>query len=175
MQETMMAKVKAEGANFVSRLSLKGLKGLRAGANASVLGACLLVSACGIFGGGGEKVAPFESRVTAIGVNGYLWQATLDTLIFMPLVETDSNAGLILTDWYTAPNNADERVKVAVRFFSQRLRSDAVRVSVVRQERVAGEWVAASVQASTALQIEEAILTQARRLRIEAETGDAQS
>ena len=35
------------------------------------------------------------SKVTTIGVNAYLWRASLETLSFMPLVQTDSNGGVI--------------------------------------------------------------------------------
>lgn len=137
-------------------------------ATVMAVGLSLFVSACGLFGGDGDR-QPFETGPTQIGVNGYLWQASLDTLEFMPLSQSDPGAGLILTDWYTAPDNVDERVKVTVRFLTDALRSDAVKVTVVRQRRETGTWVNAPVQASTSLQIEEAILTQARRLRIERE------
>lgn len=125
------------------------------------------LSACGIFSGDG-KSQPFESRATVMGVNGYLWQAALDTLAFMPITSAEQSNGLILTDWYVAPDNANERVKVTVRFLSNELRSDAVRVIVTRQMKQNDTWVATSVQASTPLQIEESILVQARRLRIDA-------
>ena len=39
------------------------------------------------------------SRVTTIGVNSYLWRASLETLSFMPLLQTDSTGGVIVTDW----------------------------------------------------------------------------
>lgn len=43
------------------------------------------------------------SKVTTIGVNSYLWRASLDTLSFMPMAQTDSNGGVIVTDWYVNP------------------------------------------------------------------------
>jgi hypothetical protein len=67
------------------------------------------------------------SRVTTIGVNSYLWRAALETLSFMPLVQTDSNGGVIVTDWYANPNNPSERVKVTVSILDQDLRADASR------------------------------------------------
>ncbi|MGH6787094.1 MAG: DUF3576 domain-containing protein, partial [Novosphingobium sp.] len=54
------------------------------------------------------------SRVTTIGVNSYLWRASLETLSFMPLLQTDSAGGVIVTDWYANPANPGERVKVTV-------------------------------------------------------------
>ena len=89
------------------------------------------------------------SKVTAIGVNAYLWRASLDTLSFMPLVQTDSNGGVIVTDWYINPQAPTERVKV----------------TVLRQVQENGQWVAAPVQAATVQKLEDIILTKARDLR----------
>src|SRR3970040_535317 len=54
------------------------------------------------------------SLVTAIGVNSYLWRASLETLAFMPLSQADSSGGVIVTDWYANPDNPGEGVKVSV-------------------------------------------------------------
>jgi hypothetical protein len=45
------------------------------------------------------RLALPPTNVTTIGVNSYLWRASLDVL-FMPLLQTDSNGGVIVTDWY---------------------------------------------------------------------------
>ena len=105
------------------------------------------------------------SRVTTIGVNSYLWRAALETLSFMPLVQTDSNGGVIVTDWYANPNNPSERVKVTVSILDQDLRADALRVAASRQVAQAGTWVDAPVQAATVQKLEDIILTRARDLR----------
>ncbi len=65
------------------------------------------------------------SKVTTIGVNAYLWRASLDTLSFMPLLQTDSNGGVIVTDWYVNPSAPTERMKVTVTILDQDLRADA--------------------------------------------------
>ena len=46
-----------------------------------------------------------------IGVNGYLWRASLDTLAFMPLASADPYGGVVITDWYANPEKPDERFK----------------------------------------------------------------
>jgi hypothetical protein len=79
--------------------------------------------------------------VTTIGVNAYLWRASLETLSFMPLVQTDSNGGVIVTDWYANPNAAGERMKVTVTILDQDLRADALRVAASRQVSQNGQWV----------------------------------
>lgn len=105
------------------------------------------------------------SRVTTIGVNSYLWRASLEALSFMPLVQTDSNGGVIVTDWYTNPRNPAERMKVTVTILDQDLRADAVRVAASRQLAENGLWVDAPVQAATVQKLEDIILTKARDLR----------
>ncbi len=105
------------------------------------------------------------SKVTTIGVNSYLWRASLDTLSFMPLLQTDSNGGVIVTDWYTNPANPGERIKVTVTILDQDLRADAVRVAASREIAQGGGWVAAPVQAATVQKLEDIILTKARDLR----------
>jgi len=106
------------------------------------------------------------SKVTQIGVNAYLWRATLDTLSFMPLLQTDSNGGVIVTDWYANPKNPGERVKVTVSILDQDLRADAVRVVASRQVlQQGGVWLDAPVEAATTQKLEDVILTRARDLR----------
>ncbi|MEL6875100.1 MAG: DUF3576 domain-containing protein [Pseudomonadota bacterium] len=105
------------------------------------------------------------SQVTTIGVNSYLWRATLDSLSFMPLTQTDSNGGVILTDWYVNPENPAERMKLNVSILDQDLRADALRVAASRQVRSGNSWVDAPVQAATTQKLEQIILTKARDLR----------
>jgi hypothetical protein len=111
------------------------------------------------------------SQVTTIGINSYLWRASLDTLSFMPLVQTDSNGGVIVTDWYANPGNPGERVKVTVTILDQDLRADALRVAASRQVSQGGAWVDAPVQAATVQKLEDIILTKARDLRRSTVTG----
>jgi hypothetical protein len=130
----------------------------------AVLGAAALaLAACGGRDRPRAELAP--SQVTQIGVNGYLWRATLETLSFMPLLQTDSAGGVIVTDWYANPGNPGERVKLTVSILDQDLRADALRVAASRQVAQGGTWVEAPVQAATVQKLEEIILTKARDLR----------
>ena len=83
----------------------------------------------------------------------------------MPLLQTDSSGGVIVTDWYANPKNPGERVKVTVTILDQDLRADALRVAASRQVSQAGGWVDAPVQAATVQKLEDIILTRARDLR----------
>ena len=130
----------------------------------------MLLAGCG--GGGSRPSADIAaSQVTTIGVNSYLWRASLETLSFMPLLQTDSNGGVIVTDWYANPGNPGERMKVTVSILDQDLRADALRVAASRQVAQNGAWVDAPVRAATVQRLEEIILTKARDLRRSAIRG----
>ncbi len=107
-----------------------------------------------------------EGAETGIGVNAWLWRASLDTVSFMPLASADPFGGTILTDWYSAPEHADERLKLNVFILGKQLRSDGVKVRAFRQVRAKnGSWKDAAVSPETASRIEDAILARARQLR----------
>ncbi|WP_417497217.1 DUF3576 domain-containing protein [Maricaulis sp.] len=109
-----------------------------------------------------QPVAP-----EGIGVNGYLWRASLDTISFMPLSEVDPFGGVIITDWYANPQMTSERFKLTVYILDTRLRADGLAVNVFRQVREAdGGWIDAETDPQTSYEIENAILTRARQLRI---------
>ncbi|MDG6094018.1 DUF3576 domain-containing protein [Acetobacter sp. AN02] len=99
------------------------------------------------------------------GVNAYLWRGALDTLSFMPLASADAVGGFILTDWYTPPAAQGERFKITAYVLDRRLRSDALRVSVFRQQLEGGSWVDTPPSPNTASDITTKILTRARQLR----------
>ena len=109
-------------------------------------------------GGGGPGIA----------VNSFLWRASLDTVSFMPLASADPFGGVIITDWYTPPEQPAERFKVTVYILDRDLRSDGLRVAVFRQQRGErdGNWLEAAVKPETAANFENQILSRARQLRL---------
>jgi len=108
-------------------------------------------------GGGGNA---------GIGVNTFLWRASLDTVSFMPLSSADPFGGVIITDWYSPPEVPSERFKMTVYILDRQLRADGIKVSVFRQQLASGNrWVDSSVGPGTATELENAILTRARQLR----------
>lgn len=136
---------------------------------AVALGALAALAACG--GNDRPRADLAASQVTTIGVNAYLWRAALETVSFAPLLQSDSNGGVIVTDWYANPRNPNERVKMTVSILDQDLRADAVRVAASRQVAQGGQWVDAPVQAATVQKLEDIILTKARALRRQAIAG----
>jgi len=107
------------------------------------------------------------SGQATIGVNGYLWRATLDTLAFMPLASADPWGGTVITEWYVNPQKPDERFKATVYILDTRLRADGLKVTIFRQVRDAnGGWTDAPTSDQTETDIENSILTKARQLRL---------
>ena len=130
-----------------------------------------ITAACG---GGNERPRAdiAAAQTTTIGVNSYLWRASLDTLSFMPLLQTDSAGGVIVIDWYVNPNVPTERMKVTVTILDHDLRADALRVAAQRQVNQNGQWIDSPVQAATVQKLEDIILTRARDLRRAAIVSD---
>jgi len=119
-----------------------------------------------LFGGpaGGQN-----NGAAGVGVNSFLWRASLDTVSFMPLASADPFGGVIITDWFSPPETPDERFKVNVFILGRDLRADGVRASVFHQKKdAAGQWSEAPVDANTATDLENAILTRARQIRLSA-------
>ena len=122
----------------------------------------------GLFGG---TAAPAQDG-SGLGVNAFLWRATLDTVSVWPVQSADPYGGVIITDWYAPPNTPSERFKLNVYIIDRALRADGVRVAVFRQVRVGtGEWQDAPVQAETATKLEDAILMRARQMRNQTAAG----
>ena len=114
---------------------------------------------------GATIVAGGNNRLT-LGVNSFLWHASLNTLSFMPLQSADPFGGVIISDWYVAPTVPDERLKVTIYIMDRALRADGLKVVVFRQTRTANGWTDAAASAETAHRLEDSILTRARELRL---------
>ncbi len=142
----------------------KGNKGSHAGGygnNGSVFGTD------GLGLGNDAPPDPAQGNGNGIGVNSFLWRASLDTMSFMPLASADPFGGVIITDWYTPPDTRGERFKVTVYILGRELRADGLRTSVFRQALSDdGAWTDAGVEPQTGADLENAILVRARQLRI---------
>lgn len=116
-----------------------------------------------LFGGSSEQKS---GGGAALGVNSYLWRATLDTLSFMPLASADPFGGVIITDWYEDSAAKGERFKINVLILDTKLRADGIRATVFKQVRKNNGWQDVKVEPTVARDIENKILTRARELKI---------
>jgi hypothetical protein len=124
------------------------------------------------FGGGDSNdsgLRPEDRK--GVAVNAYLWRASLNTLAFMPMEQTDPFGGVIKTGWWVPPSTPNERIRVFVVILDTRLRAEALRVTVFKEEkRPTGEWEAtAALDPETVTKLENIILNKARAMKIQDE------
>ena len=122
----------------------------------------------GLFGSGdgAPGAGTGDGSSGGIGVNSYLWRASLDTISFMPVASADPFGGVIITDWYAPSDNPDERLKINLYILGRELSANGLRASVFRQVKQNGTWVDAKVGEKTARELENAVLARARELRM---------
>jgi hypothetical protein len=110
-----------------------------------------------------------DAVTNSIGVNSFLWRASIDTVAFMPITLVDPFSGVILTDWYSPPSSQSERFRVNIYILDRQLRADAVRAAVFRQQRgQRGIWTDTPIAQEVAPHLEETILSKAREMRLAA-------
>ena len=99
-----------------------------------------------------------------------LWRATLEKLDFIPLANIDYAGGVIITDWY-GDTQSNEEIKVAVRFLTNEIRSDALDVVIYKKICVENNKCKTSkVKNNTTTEIKASILRRAAVLSTEAES-----
>ena len=81
------------------------------------------VSAGDLFGG--QKGTNYE-----FSTSNPLWRATFDVIDFMPLVTVDYSGGMIITDWYTDSNTTNDSLKFTIRFLSNQIRADSLKIII---------------------------------------------
>lgn len=117
-----------------------------------------------VLSGGKDKS---EESGSPLGVNSFLWRATLDTLSFMPLASADPFGGVILTDWYEDPNARGERFKISTLILGRSLRADGINVTLFKQRfNEEKGWQDESLDKGLSRKLEDTILTRARQLRV---------
>ena len=114
----------------------------------------LLISSCGLYKKVDQRQMPDgaqakarknveEGRGVALGglinrggtnyefsTSNPIWRASLETLDFLPMSTVDYSGGIIITDWYTQDVSSNESIKITVRFLSNEIRSDSLKVQV---------------------------------------------
>jgi hypothetical protein len=120
---------------------------------------------------GGDKVSGRTVDSGGNVVNRYLWQASLDTLQFVPLISSDGPGGILVSDWYH-PKNAKDRLKIQIRIKDKELRSSALEVTVYKQLRNQSEWRDAGIDLKASRELENIILLKARDIRVKSRTDN---
>ena len=81
------------------------------------------------FGNPGMKSGQF-----GFATSNEMWRATIEILDFIPLNNADYGGGIIITDWYSENNNDSESLKIMIRFLSNEVRADGLKVTVYKKK-----------------------------------------
>ena len=120
----------------------------------------------GIFGDINNKKS--SSTSVDFASSNVMWKATLKTLDFLPLSNTDYSGGIIVYDWYSQTNNPREQIKISVRFLSNELKSDSIKVIAHKKICDSAEKCSNStLDEKFSNTVKENIITSARLLKIE--------
>jgi hypothetical protein len=82
-----------------------------------------------------------------------IWRATLEILDFLPLANVDYSGGIITTDWYNEGTSSDESIKITIRFLTNEIRSDGLKI-IVHKKRCSVTQICSVKKITTALEQE---------------------
>ena len=134
-----------------------------------------LTTGGGLFGNEGINFSSMSNRlrgdnVSSAGVgmpiNPYLWQASLETISFMPLSSTDPFAGTIITDWYISEANIEERCKLNIFVKGLEFKTSNLQVLSFCQKLTNNQWVNKTTKKDDNIKLENAILNRAKKLKL---------
>ena len=95
-----------------------------------------------------------------------LWRASLDAIDFMPLSSVNYSGGIIVTDWYFNNENSNESVKISIRFLTNEIRSDALKVIIHKKKCISfNNCKIITIENSTNDEIKFAILKKAAQIQ----------
>lgn len=121
---------------------------------------------------GQSKKGADQGGGQGLGINSFLWRASLDTISFMPIASADPFGGVIITDWYAPPETPDERFKLNVFIMGRALRADGLKIAAFRQAKdSSGNWADRPMDPAVITDLENTVLTRARKMRIAAQSG----
>ena len=82
-----------------------------------------------------------------------MWRATLEILDFLPLSNVDYSGGIVTTDWYNDSTSSDESIKITVRFLTNEIRSDGIKI-IVHKKKCSVQQKCTVKKVSSALEYE---------------------
>ena len=91
-----------------------------------------------------------------------MWRATLEILDFIPLSNVDYSGGIITTDWYNEGSASDESIKVTIRFLSNEIRADGIKVIVHKKKcNIKQKCIVKKISSALEYELQVAILKKA--------------
>ena len=112
----------------------------------------------------GDKKTTYE-----FSTSNPLWRASLEIIDFMPLTTVDYSGGIIITDWYTDSSNSKDSIKITLRFLSNEVRSDSIKVIVHNKKCGTNENCAINeIDSKIKFELQKSILTKAAQIELNA-------
>ena len=97
-----------------------------------------------------------------------LWRASLETIDFMPLTTVDYSGGIIITDWYNDSANPNDSIKITLRFLSNEIRSNSIKVIVHNKNcDPTSNCTINEIESNLKFELQKAILAKAARFEKE--------
>lgn len=119
------------------------------------------VSLKGMVGGNKKTTYEFSS-------SNPLWRASLELIDFMPLTTVDYSGGIIITDWYSDSSNSNDSIKITVRFLSNEIQSNSVKIIVHNKKCKTNENCSISeIDSKIKYELQRSILTKAAKYDLE--------
>ena len=97
-----------------------------------------------------------------------MWRATLEILDFLPFANVDYSGGIITTDWYNEGTSSNESIKITVRFLTNEIRSDGLKI-IVHKKRCTIQQKCTVKKISSALEHELRVAILKKAVLFEAE------
>lgn len=113
------------------------------------------------------RPAKTKSNATKAGVgnvNKYLYQATIDVLDFVPIESTDSDKGVITTEWYSLKAQPNTQFKITVFIKGDIISPESIEVKAFERYKVNRKWSESYKQSAISGILEEKIIRKARTL-----------
>lgn len=93
-----------------------------------------------------------------------MWRASIEILDFIPLSNADYGGGIIITDWYSE-GNENSSVKIMVRFLSNEIRADGLKITVYNKNCKPSEDCSLSTDDEISNELKLAILKKAAQYK----------
>lgn len=97
-----------------------------------------------------------------------LWRASLELIDFIPLSTVDYSGGIIITDWYSDSSSSNESIKITIRFLSNEIQSNSLKIIVHNKKcKTIENCNINEIDSKIKQELRSSILTKAARLELD--------
>ncbi|MEY3196807.1 MAG: hypothetical protein RLZZ59_173 [Pseudomonadota bacterium] len=110
------------------------------------------------------KIPNLSTQTKDSKINKHLWQATLDVVDFAPIVTSDTENGILVTDWYSNTKDTNRSMKLKIEITGNVISPESIKTELKQRVRKDGTWMEDNSSSETLTEIEDKILRRARQL-----------